>query len=336
MIAWVVGLISGLISALLLRSLLTAGSSLLARDDPNQRSLHREQTPRGGGLAIFIAVTAVTIVGGWSLEAESWLIGVVLCVLGFALVGFVDDHRSLPVGIRMVLGFSLAAALGIAGIATEHWILFDQLFLLPKLFVLVPITLLLFWITNLFNFMDGSDGLIGIQVILVSLVLGLWFGLMGAPELAFVNFSVCGAVGGFLIFNWAPARVFLGDVGSLGLGAWVGAMGIVGANRYGLPLEAFFILIGYPLFDTSLTLVRRLVAGENILRAHREHLYQRLILSGFSHRSVALISGALTLILSSLASYVLVSPGYGLWLLMIATGILSAFAGWVYSRTAIV
>ena len=130
MIAWVVGLISGLISALLLRSLLTAGSSLLARDDPNQRSLHREQTPRGGGLAIFISVTVVIILGGWSLEAESWLIGVVLCVLGFALVGFVDDHRSLPVGIRMILGLSLASAMGIAGIATEHWILFDKLFLL--------------------------------------------------------------------------------------------------------------------------------------------------------------------------------------------------------------
>ena len=158
---------------------------------------------------------------------------------------------------------------------------------------------------------------------------------LGALHLALLNFSLCGAVCGFLIFNWHPARVFLGDVGSLGIGAWIGAMGVVGANRYGFSLEAFLILIGYPFFDASLTLVRRLVGGSNILVAHREHLYQRLILSGFGHRPVALISGALTLILSLLASYVLVNPDHGLWLLIIATGILTAYAGWVYSRTAI-
>lgn len=334
MLALIVFLVSGVLSALLLQRMLVGTSPLLARDDPNQRSLHHEQRPRGGGLTIFISVAVAMFFSMWSIEVEFWLVGLMLCVFGFCAVGFVDDHRSLPVGIRIILGLSLALLMGIAAIATERWILFDEVFLLPEIFVLAPFTLLLFWVVNLFNFMDGADGLIGTQAVLLSFVLGVWFASVGALQLALMNFSLCGAVCGFLIFNYHPARVFLGDVGSLGIGAWIGAMGVVGANRYGFSLEAFLILIGYPFFDASLTLVRRLVGGSNILVAHREHLYQRLILSGFGHRPVALISGALTLILSFLASYVLVNPDYGLWLLIIATGILTAFAGWVYSRTA--
>ena len=134
-----------------------------------------------------------------------------------------------------------------------------------------------------------------------SITLGLWFYALDAHALSLITFIVSGTLLAFLRFNWSPAQIFLGDVGSLALGGWLAAIMLIGITRLELPAEAFVILYGYIVFDASFTLIRRLSAGRNVFLAHRDHLYQRLIVKGKSHQQVVLVTGGLQVILVVLA-----------------------------------
>ena len=222
--------------------------------------------------------------------------------------------------MAVVLAFSL-----------EHstWLVFGSEKNWPLVFVFLPTLLLMVWFVNLFNFMDGADGLAAIQAFIAAFVLACWFGMSGQLALSILNFSLAGAVAAFACYNWAPARIFLGDTGSLGLGAWFACMGVIGATTAGFPLEAFFVLFGYFWFDATLTLARRLFSGKKLSEPHREHLYQRLILTGRSHRWVALLTGTINLLLAAIACCIVYYPQYGLMFALGAFLLLSFFSGWI-------
>jgi hypothetical protein len=154
-------------------------------------------------------------------------------------------------------------------------------------------TFAIVWITNLFNFMDGADGLAGGMALFAFSIYAAVAAVNGAMPLAAWSLSVAGASAGFLFFNFSPARVFLGDAGSITLGFLAGAFGIWGWTADAWPVW-FPFLVAAPFFlDATATILRRMFSGEPFWHAHREHYYQRLIRSGWSHKRTALCEYAL-------------------------------------------
>ena len=254
-------------------------------DRPNARSLHIEPTPRGGGIAFVITVTTTFFLSqlpaGWKLP----LVGV---GLGFAVLGGVDDWRPQSPPIRLLIQFLLTAVFLHFTPAVPSAIPDPLLFLLVSLGIV--------WVVNLFNFMDGSDGFAAVQAILFSLGSAVLFFHAQQPIVAafMVNLAVC--VGGFLFFNWYPARIFMGDSGSYFLGFQIAAFIYLGVQA-GVPLAAGLILIGPFVTDATLTLLRRIYRREPWWRAHRSHLYQRLVLSGLSPHKLVVRLATLNLLL---------------------------------------
>ena len=284
-------------SWLLLAWLLPRGR--LPMDHPNERSLHVTPKPRIGGLGIMAGVGVAAL---WL--ADGTLLPVVLAAFALAAVSVLDDVRGLPAALRFLAHFVAAVgcllALGLTGWA------------------LLAGTLAVVWMTNLYNFMDGSDGLAGGMAAIGfgALALAAWLG--GAPGLASFCAAIAAAALAFLRFNFPPARVFMGDAGSIPLGFLAAALGILGA-RQDVWLWLFPLLVFSPfIVDASVTLGRRVLRGEKVWQAHRSHYYQRAVLLGASHRQLAIAAYALMLAMAALALVQLFFPQYVAWLLILS------------------
>jgi len=241
----------------------------LALDKPNARSLHQNIIPRTGGLALMLGVLTAWFFLG--IHAY-WL----LLTFVLVAVSLVDDMRGLSVRWRLL------AQVLVSGI-------FVFLFLQGlALFWQVIICLGLVWVINLYNFMDGSDGLAGGMG-----VFGFSTFALAAYQAGFLQLSLmcaCIAVASlaFLIFNFQPAKIFMGDAGSISLGFLAGAIGLYGWQHHVWPIWFLFVVFSPFIVDASITLIKRLLNGEKIWQAHRSHYYQRLIQMGWSHRKTAL------------------------------------------------
>ena len=262
-------------------------------DVPNQRSSHKRPTPRAGGLGFVIVSPAVTIaVSAWA--GIPMPRGLPLLILGgavVALVGLIDDKRGLPVLARFIAYF-VAASILLAGLGPIDTIEWPDGPSVQIGWLGIPLTLL--WIvglTNAYNFMDGIDGIAGTQAVVAATTMALMALVRGEPGQAAYMLPLAGGVGGFLLHNWPPARIFMGDVGSAFLGyAFAGFAVLSNSNGSAIvPFSAWVILLSPFLFDTGLTLVRRIARGERWYEAHREHLYQRLVRAGWSHRAVTVL-----------------------------------------------
>ena len=248
-------------------------------DRPNERSSHKAPTPRGGGIAVL-----AVLLPAWALiEPALWpqLLG----ALALAIVGWWDDLRGISPWPRL--------AVQIAAVALGLWFmrpLADGQFtggLLPQPFDALLAGLAWLWFVNLFNFMDGIDGIAGSEAASIGFglaVLALWLG--GFGDLDQLSLALVGAVLGFLYWNWHPARIFLGDVGSQALGYLLGflLLRIAGEGAW----AAALILPLYFFADAGWTLLKRLMARKNILAAHSEHIYQESVRRGRNHAQVAM------------------------------------------------
>lgn len=251
-------------------------------DRPNERSLHRIPTPRGGG----IAVVAAIVVAWWTLTqlellprpASPILIGALI----LAAVSWADDLRGLPAAVR------LAVQLVAVGLVLRAGLLNGLVFqgLLPPALDGIATAVLWVWFVNLFNFMDGIDGLAGSEAAAIGIGLLLFavIGLGQNPGLAALAAAIVAAAGGFLVWNWAPARIFLGDVGSVPLGYLLGFLLLDQAARGHWKLAVILPL--YFLVDATITLLRQLARRERIWEAHRRHFYQGVVQRGFGHAAV--------------------------------------------------
>ncbi len=267
-------------------------------DHPNARSLHETPTPRIGGLGIMAGVLVAAV---WL--ADGALLPVMLAAVALAAVSVLDDVRSLPATVRLlahlVVAVACLMALGLAGWA------------------MLLGTLAVVWMTNLYNFMDGSDGLAGGMAAIGfgALALAAWFG--DAPGLAVFCASIAAAALAFLRFNFPPARVFMGDSGSIPLGFLAAVLGILGARQNLWPW-LFPILAFSPfIVDASVTIARRGLRGEKVWQAHRSHYYQRVVLLGASHRQLAWAAYTLMLTGVVLAFTLRAMPQHTTWLLML-------------------
>ncbi len=267
-------------------------------DVPNERSSHINPTPRGGGLVIVLASLFAYVVyskiTGRNFSG-SYLLGASI----IALVSWLDDLFTISFVWRFLVQ-SLSAILIITALGhfREIYIPFDGSFNL-NIFGSIITFIWIVWLTNAFNFMDGIDGLAGMQAVTAGvgwLIVGKVAGFESASVLGGVlAFSSLG----FLLQNWHPAKVFMGDVGSAFLGFSFAVLPLIAERDLAgdnsilsfLPLISVS-LVWLFLFDTVLTFLRRLLKGEKVWQAHREHIYQNLVISGYTHRFVSVLYGA--------------------------------------------
>jgi UDP-N-acetylmuramyl pentapeptide phosphotransferase/UDP-N-acetylglucosamine-1-phosphate transferase len=246
-------------------------------DVPNERSLHSEPIPRIGGIAIIAG-----ILSGWTLLFQFWAWWIVLPVFGLFALSLVDDVRNLSARSRL-LGHFAAAIMVLAGAGVE-WLW------------LLPVLLFIVWMTNLYNFMDGSDGLAAGMALFGFSFYGI-AGLMNGNEpFAMLNFSVGAAALGFLYHNFHPARVFMGDAGSIPLGFLASAFGVWGWQLGYWPFWYPILVFSPFVIDATVTLLKRARRGENLAQAHRSHYYQHLVQMGLGHRNTAIAEYALMLL----------------------------------------
>lgn len=282
--------LSALLSAWLVRAPQRPTSSL-ARilDHPNARSLHCEPTPRTGGLALATGFGAglLLVVGGhgWpDTEAGARLFALVAAALVVGSLSFLDDWRELPRRYRLLGQLGGALLLVAAGLRWDTVGLPGSSAPLPS-FLTWPLSLLLIvWMINLYNFMDGMDGLAASMAVFGFGALG-WLGASQGDWLfALLNGLVVAAALGFLTANFPPARLFMGDSGSALLGLFAASLSLWGARDGLFPLWVAGLAFSPFILDATWTLLRRAFHGERIWEAHRSHHYQRLVLAGWSHR----------------------------------------------------
>ncbi len=301
------GIGAAIASALILLILLKSGlAARLAMDQPNARSMHVHPTPRCGGIAV-VAVSVVALLLQWPGTIRL-LLGVVI----LAVMSWIDDRQGVPILVRFAL-HGAVALLVVLGVSLNSWIS-------------IPIAVLaIMWGTNLFNFMDGANGMSASM-----LVAGFASYAAAAyridDPLALLCATVAGAGVGFWYFNRTPAQLFLGDVGSIPSGFLMACIGLIGWCEGAWPFWFPWLVFSPFVADATATLLRRALRGEAVWRAHREHFYQRMVRSGASHEAtslrwfgLSLIAGALAVVLRNQSSEVVAAGIGGYALLLVAT-----------------
>lgn len=275
------------LAALMTRQFCSPTSWFHILDIPNDRSLHASPTPRTGGIAIVFALIATVAIfaadnaGHWPMEALA--IGVV----AIGLTSYADDRVGVGIGLRFFIHL-LAASVFVVGttLGDAELTAFAVARGIFAAFFVV-------WMINLYNFMDGMDGFAGGMGV-IGFGAFAWLGwAQGEAAFATLNLLAAAACAGFLVFNFPPARIFMGDVGSTTLGFLAGAF-----TLWGIAADLFSWPVGLLVFspftvDATVTLLRRLRRGENIFKAHRSHYYQRAVQLGLGHRDTVLYEYAL-------------------------------------------
>jgi UDP-N-acetylmuramyl pentapeptide phosphotransferase/UDP-N-acetylglucosamine-1-phosphate transferase len=250
-------------------------------DMPNERSSHSIPTPRGGGLAIVIC---------WYLGISIlWYYGIIsidlylalMCGILLAGISLLDDIYGLKPFIRLLVQTltTILAVIFLGGI--DHFMLPGKV-IIPSIIMYPLVIVGIIWFINLYNFLDGIDGYASVEAISVAIALFLFAGES-------INLVLIASVLGFLIWNWPKARIFMGDIGSTQLGFILIILGIYYHNVQTLSFIWWIVITAPFWFDATLTLIRRWRKGENLSQAHRKHIYQRLVQSGYSHLKVTVL-----------------------------------------------
>lgn len=248
-------------------------------DHPNPRSLHTRAIRRTGGVGMMLGIGV-----SWATTPAALPISISLGVALLVLISFADDIFGLPVLGRLLMHGAVAIWFSVALLFETHgWM------------IVTIITLSIVWMINLYNFMDGSDGLAGGMTLIGFTCYGLTAWLGGDESFAVINFCVAAAAAAFLIFNFHPARIFMGDAGAIPLGFLAASLGIMGWMNDTWPLWLPVLVFSPFIADASVTLLRRCLSGERFWQAHRGHYYQRMVRGGFGHRNTALLGYILML-----------------------------------------
>jgi Fuc2NAc and GlcNAc transferase len=284
-------------------------------DHPTDRSSHTVPTPRGGGIGLVLVTLAGTT---WGLASGRIDHGFGMALLGggamVAAVGWWDDRRGLSARARLLV-HAVAAIWGLAWLGGYPALSIGEssLRLGPVGSVLAALAIV--WAINLYNFMDGIDGIAGVESVSVTVGGALLLARAGAPEALLVPLLLAGSSLGFLVWNWAPARVFMGDVGSGFLGYAIAICALGSENRAGVSALYWAGLSAVFVLDATATLIRRRARGARVAEAHRSHAYQRLVRAGWSH---ARVSGSVLLLNLALivASWLAPLPALGVALVL--------------------
>lgn len=257
-------------------------------DTPNSRSSHSIPTPRGGGVAIVLAfLLGCPFLAFYDVISVSVAMALIVAAGGVALLGFLDDHGHIAARWRLLGHFS-AAVWCVYTLGGLPPLLFFGIQLEFGWFGFLAAVLYLVWMLNLYNFMDGIDGLASVEAVSSCCGAALIFWLLGYHSLIWPPLLLSATVLGFLYFNFPPARIFMGDAGSGFLGIVLGVFTLISAWADSRFLWVWLILLGVFIVDATLTLFRRLFRGEKVYEAHRSHAYQFAARYFNSHRTVTL------------------------------------------------
>ena len=288
-------------------------------DVPNHRSSHDTATPRGGGLSIVVVFLAAVI--------TMWIYGAlgsdtaIACAVGggmVAAIGFADDHRHVASRWRFLVQAAAAtlAVTLLGGLPAIQFGTADADLGIPGDVLAIVFTV---WFTNAFNFMDGIDGIAASEAAFIAAAALLLSTSGGAAAVASLLAVLAAASLGFLVWNWPPAKIFMGDVGSGFVGFILAVLAIVSGSLGILPIWCWLILAGVFVVDATVTLLSRVIRGEQWYSPHRNHAYQKASRRMRGHRPVTLaVLGINVLWLLPLAWLVSIRPSFGWWLTMLA------------------
>ena len=312
-------------------------------DIPGGRKIHDQFTPSMGGIAILSSFFFSLVIWGMvdGRINEIWFL---LAGIGIVfLVGLSDDIVDLRAYYKLI-GQIVAAfiVVNFGQVRIESFYGFLGVGVLPEYFSFILSIVVLLAASNAFNLIDGIDGLAGMVSSIALLFLGLWFGWNGLDSYSLISFALLGATLSFLIFNWQPAKIFMGDTGALTLGFAIGALVMVFFKsnesvspeffgKLNSPFTMGIALMIYPLFDTVRVFVRRIVNGNHPMKADKGHIHHFLLRSGMSHQKVTLVISSLQLSLVVLG--IALSALEDNWSLTILIGLVLIFGGIVEQFT---
>jgi len=286
-----------IVNALALSFLLTGLATWYAvrrgiMDHPGERHSHRVVTPRGGGAGLILALLLSSL---WVFAGSGgfWISCAIPGIVVMSLLGWWDDHVSLSARFRFLIQLAVSIYLlwciGLGKLDGSGFLMVGVMVAGSAIFLV--------WMTNLYNFMDGSNGMAGMQAVFAGVVLAVLFEQAAAHESAAAAALLAACSLGFLPWNLGRARVFMGDTGSLALGFAIGALLVYGVATQAFELPVALMVMMVFLTDSTLTLLVRVLKGEQWYNAHKQHLYQRLIAQGWSHNRVLLLYQAINLTL---------------------------------------
>lgn len=284
------------------RRLSILGSAFHIPDEPNQRSLHSSSTSQGGGLGILLGAAA-----GWlalifaGIPSPAGSLQLIAGLVLVAVASYWDDKHDLSPGLRLIFQFG-ATALALSGVGIISQIEMTGLGTIALGWLGWPLSILFtIWMMNLYNFMDGMDGFAGgmCAIGFGAFAIAGWVG--GAPLFCAFSLVLCTANAGFLLENFPPAKIFMGDVGAIPMGYAVAALTIWGVNSGIFDIWVPLVIFAPFIVDATLTLIRRAWRREKVWQAHSSHYYQRLVKIGWGHKRVVVAEYFLMIICSAAA-----------------------------------
>lgn len=311
---WLLALLAFALAYAALRFLLSRFGTL-ALDEPNARSLHERPVPRTGGIGVLAGASVAPLLGA----GELWL--PFSLALGLAAISFFDDLHAVPRAARLAAHFLAAGIL--------VWYLFTPMHPAELAALIVAAV----WITNLYNFMDGADGIAGGMAAIGFGAYAAAAGAAGQVALTSLSLALCAASIAFLLYNFHPARLFLGDVGAIPLGFLAGGLGLQGWRDDAWPLWFPVLVFGPFIADATVTLLKRAIRREAVWHAHRDHYYQRMVRMGLGHRRTAWAGYAAMLVCAGASLYARAEPAPVQALAFAAASlVLAGMAAWVDLR----
>ncbi len=284
----VVGSIAFLMTMILTKALIHFARPLGMIDAPNERSSHLIPTPKGGGLSFFIVFTLITTGLFWFYPEYDQIVKPLLFGGPFVVIlGWLDDRYTLSALVRLVVHFFVAIV--IYYFVTQGFTVSMNISFLPNFFWINFLFCIFFiaWFINLYNFMDGADGLASSTAIAGSALMAVVCYINGSSELAMIYCLIAYTVSGFLVFNWTPAKIFMGDTGSYFLGFLFASLALISKAYAGISFYSHIIIFGFFIFDTTYVLFRRIFRLERVFNAHKMFLFHKLMAQGWSHRKVS-------------------------------------------------
>lgn len=281
--------IASSLSIIVVKALIKNAHKLGVIDHPKERSSHHAPTPRGGGMSFLIAfmMTSMLLIT-FQLVDHIEFIPLLICLPILSLTGWFDDRSSLTARSRLFI--QIICSLFSLALITKFFAMDIQASFLPieSQFILRALAVLFFvWCINLYNFMDGIDGLAGSQAIFIALGLAIFCYFEQEYDFMYLHLTLAASVFGFIIFNWSPAKIFMGDVGSYFLGFYFACMGVLQDVEGKIQLPTTGILMAPLIVDATYTLFSRLFQGYKLFDTHKTFCFHKIVQSGKSHKQVA-------------------------------------------------
>jgi Fuc2NAc and GlcNAc transferase len=287
--------------------LILAAPKIGMLDKPNVRSSHSYPTPKGGGLAFcFVFFVTTGLLYCFREEYRAILFPLFVGAPVVTALGWFDDRSSLPAWLRLLV--HLIVAISVYALITDNFSIQVHISFLPKSAWLTTIFCVLFitWSINLYNFMDGADGLAASTGFVGTTLMAAVAYFNNSPSVAMVYLIMGYCLAGFLVFNWSPAKIFMGDTGSYFIGFVFSSLALITKLHSSVSIYSYLIIFGFFIFDATYTLFRRALRRERVFEAHRMFLFHKLLVRGWSHSSVAILYSAVIVIwlfpLSNLAA----------------------------------